>query len=87
MTVLVISPLHDVADVEEGDAVAVTAGELGYLDLALYSSFLEDEIRECIYFGNISDMSNFSYSKLSSEVTSKGIYFIRIINFILCDED
>lgn len=84
---LVVSPLHYVANIEEGDAVAISAGELSDLDLALLSSFFENKVGECVYFCDISDMPNLSYSKLSSEIASKSINFIRFIGFITCNED
>ena len=67
--------------------MAITAGELGDLYLALFSSFFEDEVRKCVYFRDISYMSNLSYSKLSSEVASEGIHFKGMAYFILCDEN
>lgn len=79
---LVISPLHNIPNVQKSDAMSIPTGDLINQNLLFFAKSLQDKIGKSFNFGDISHMPNLSNTQLSFQITAKSMNLIRLTQLI-----
>lgn len=82
LTELIISPLHNIANVEKSNRMTPTTCNLRHRNFWTFTFPFQHKIRKPLNFSNIPQMSDFSNTQLSIKITSEWKDLVGIIKSI-----